>query len=235
MHVRGHDSVSDWIGAVAGSRWKRLTGQTIDRFYNRTLAPGDVAFDIGANVGVHTAAMLRAGAHVVAVEPQATLAEGLRRDFPEATVIAAAAGKKPGSAILTTTSTSSRHATLSDGWRHAVDWPADTWDGTEAVQVVTADGLIAEHGIPRAMKIDTEGYDAEVLGGLATAVAHILFEVHEEQPDVARECLDRLAQLGDYELRVMTENTWKFSRPLSPDKILGALPGWGDIYARLKP
>ena len=41
------------------------------RFYATILAPGDLAFDIGAHAGNRTRAMLRAGARVVALEPQA--------------------------------------------------------------------------------------------------------------------------------------------------------------------
>src|SRR4029077_12170154 len=71
------------------------------RFYATMLRPGDLAFDIGAHAGNRTRAMLRAGARVVALEPQWLFHAFLARDLPRAApLLRAAAGAEPGVADL---------------------------------------------------------------------------------------------------------------------------------------
>src|SRR5947209_18142974 len=65
-------------------------------FYATKLRFRDLAFDIGANRGVHMRQMLNRGARVVAVEPQADLAAQLTKRFPSATVLQAAVIDHPG-------------------------------------------------------------------------------------------------------------------------------------------
>ena len=66
-------------------------------FYEDLLAPGDVAFDIGAHVGTRARAMRAVGARVVAVEPQEPFATYLRRTLPgDIEVVPAAVGNLAG-------------------------------------------------------------------------------------------------------------------------------------------
>src|SRR5271154_272335 len=54
-------------------RWNKLLQRELlgleTRFYKQFIKPGDLVFDVGANIGVKTAAFLAAGARVIAVEP----------------------------------------------------------------------------------------------------------------------------------------------------------------------
>ena len=69
------------------------------RLYGSFLAPGDLAFDIGAHAGNRTRALLRAGARVVALEPQRIFHDFLARDLPrDVTLLPLAAGAVPGTA-----------------------------------------------------------------------------------------------------------------------------------------
>src|SRR4051812_49948765 len=52
--------------------------RAMDALYARFLAPGDLAFDVGAHVGDRVASFRRLGARVVAVEPQPALLRILR-------------------------------------------------------------------------------------------------------------------------------------------------------------
>ena len=129
-------------------------------FYARHLQLGDLAFDIGANRGIHTQQMLTRGARVLAVEPQVGLARELQRRFPDATIAAVAVSDEAGEATLHTRRHAGPLASLDAGW------DGGNWDNREIVPVTTLEALIAKHGQPALIKIDTEGFDHRVIRGL---------------------------------------------------------------------
>ena len=59
-----------------GQPWRTVG---LRRFHDRLIRPGDRVFDIGAHVGHRSRAMARAGARVIAVEPQPLFADFLAR------------------------------------------------------------------------------------------------------------------------------------------------------------
>ena len=151
------------------------------RFYRGIVGPGDLAFDIGAHVGNRTRALVRAGARVVALEPQRLFHAFLSRDLPAAvTLLPLAAGRAPGRATLAVSRLHPTVSSLAEGFparmRRAPGFEGVDWDAAETVEVTTLDRLIADHGLPRFVKIDVEGAEAEVLAGLSHAVAWIAFE-----------------------------------------------------------
>jgi hypothetical protein len=105
--------------------------------------------------------------------------------------------------------------------------------------MTTLDSLIIRHGIPRFIKIDVEGFEAQVLAGLSQPVDALSFEFTTIQRDVALAALDRCVTLGFSgfdaalgESQTLVHGTWR-----SPDVIrrwLIDLPveaNSGDIYA----
>src|SRR6266481_9284314 len=56
--------------------WERYYHER--HFYRQFIQPGDLVFDVGANIGGKTAAFLSLGARVVAVEPNPVCAHRLR-------------------------------------------------------------------------------------------------------------------------------------------------------------
>jgi FkbM family methyltransferase len=191
-------------GAAVEMRARIGRGISAQGFYARRLRFRDLVFDIGANSGRHTAAMVKRGARVVAVEPQAQLARALQRDFPTVVVLAVGVSDQAGHTTLRTSSSNDRIATVNHGWpqsyNQCVDRPV-AWDGAETIALTTLDDLIREFGRPKFVKIDTEGLEDKVLAGLGQPVEQVLFEVHSGLPDVAGRAFERLSVLGVYEYR----------------------------------
>ena len=216
------------------------------RLYALILRPGELAIDVGAHVGTRARAMRRAGARVVALEPQAFFAGYLRLTLPrDVVLVEAAAGGAETTAEL---AVSSRHPTVSSLQAGFVDRAPDApgfghvrWDRTERVRMVTLDGLIARHGLPAYVKIDVEGFEIEALSGLSRAVPMISVEYLPGFPDLSGAVIDRLAALGPYRFNPVVGERSGF---LWPDwRDAAALRDWlaglpadspsGDVFARL--
>src|SRR5688572_28540682 len=62
------------------AEWTAHDQQMLE-FYRQFLAPGELCFDVGANVGNRVKIFLKPGARVVAVEPQRECVRTLRAAF----------------------------------------------------------------------------------------------------------------------------------------------------------
>jgi FkbM family methyltransferase len=130
------------------------------------LRPEDTFFDIGANVGSYT--LLAGGicsSRCVAIEPVQSTFELLTmnialNNLEERTrVINSAAGSSTGSLTFTACEDTTNHVVAID----------ENLDEYISVPVITVD-LIVEDLSPALIKIDVEGYETEVLAGMANTL-----------------------------------------------------------------
>ena len=215
------------------------------RFYSQFVRPGDLVFDIGANMGNRIEAFVALGASVVAVEPQGSCVASLRRLYrnqPDVVVVAAGAGAEPGEATLRLAE-SHTLASMSDEFidktRQTGRFAEYHWDATETVPITTLDRLITDHGIPAFCKIDVEGFELQVLTGLSQLLPAVSFEFTAEFDDQSAACIDRLMSLGNYAFNASLGESFEWALPDWADGV--TMKAWlrevgpggqGDVYAR---
>jgi FkbM family methyltransferase len=220
--------------------------QAMDRLYARFIAPGDLAFDIGAHVGDRISSFRRLGAKVVAVEPQPALQRALRLLFgrdPGVTLVSEAIGRLGGSAELKINVDNPTTSTLSTDFisasRGAAGWEGEAWPASHQVAVRTLDDLMAIHGRPAFIKLDIEGFEAEALYGLSRPVPALSFEFTTIQRSVAHACIERCTALGYTTFNAALGESQMLGEWHSAEKIADWLTGLpheansGDIYVVL--
>lgn len=148
----------------------------------RQVRPGDVVWDIGANVGLYSLQLseaVSASGKVYAFEPMPTcFAELTRRSQGRANIqpIQAALGDRTGIAQLTLddNALSTTNSLFIPSGARTVD-----------VRITTGDALVQSGEIPppAVLKVDVEGFEEEVLRGLSQILANptcraLFCEVH---------------------------------------------------------
>jgi len=213
--------------------------------YGRWVQPGDLVFDIGANLGNRTRVFAGLGARVIAVEPQSHCQRALRWLFlgqRRVRIIAAAAGRDhtPQRMVQFDTDVLS---SMNPAWIAAARESGRFGELKTVREVmvpcVTLDELIARHGRPVFTKIDVEGYEAEVLAGLSQTTGTVSFEITPEMSATTENCLLRLTALGYRQFQFSPGETMALDGPWLEAAALRAVlhaftvsrDGFGDIYA----
>jgi hypothetical protein len=135
-------------------------------------------------------------------------------------------------------------SSLSKEWIYAMKQKSgmqnSQWNRTIDVGIVTLDQLIGIHGLPDFCKIDTEGYEYEVLKGLSCPIKSLSFEYHLKFIESTMQSIDYLSRLNMRYFNYSPGESMKFGlkRWVSANEmkeILRKLPDWninvqGDIY-----
>nr|WP_255699978.1 FkbM family methyltransferase [Jiella avicenniae] len=240
-----------WRGiarSLAVYRLDRRHRASLTRFAGTFVRPGDLVFDIGAHVGDRTAAFAGIGAKVVAVEAQPRLARLLRWQFRRSrrvTVVGAAVGRTAGTLSLRLNTRNPTVASASEGFvaaagAGAAGWEGQVWDATITVDCTTLDELIARFGRPAFVKIDVEGFEAEVLAGLSPEYAPeaLSFEFVTMDRAPALQALQEAVRLGyaGFDVSLGESHEWVFGERQTAEALeayLQDLPeaaNSGDVY-----
>jgi FkbM family methyltransferase len=233
---------------VRNKIWRLQQEAKMRVFYRQFIQPGDLAFDVGANIGSRTGVFLRLGARVVAVEPQSHCVAKIRKMHgrnPNLTIFQGGLADKPGELTLHVSSNSAISSMAPD-WMDALKgrdgWETFRWETTQIVPVTTLDALIAQHGRPAFVKIDVEGFELPVLRGLSSPVKALSFEYTPEYLSATHACLDHLIGLGPYRFNFSVKESMAYALPswVGPADLWQALLNVpvknrsGDVYAVLR-
>jgi FkbM family methyltransferase len=172
--------------------------------------PGDVIFDVGANIGAKTDVFLRLGARVIAIEPDQTNQGVLTDRFfsyrirkKPVVVVGEALSDRNSVETMWIDEPGSAKNTLSRKWVDALRNDQDRFGerldfaGQRQVVTTTLEDLMRRHGRPMFVKIDVEGAEPLVLRGLRSPVPYVSFEVNlpEFRPE-GLECVELLGRLS---------------------------------------
>lgn len=184
----------------------------------RLLEPGELAYDIGANIGQNASIMaLRLGprGRIFAFEPGTealhllarNLASWERYDLAPITVVPKGLSSRSGVGIL--------HETFELGGfslEAQQNRPPGNASkgGSREIDLITLDSYSADAGEIALMKIDVEGHELAVLQGAsqllsARRVRDIVFEDYQPQPSAVA----RLLQSHGYEVVCLNPTWWK--------------------------
>lgn len=231
------EAVSEW-----SAHDQRMLG-----FYRRFVGPGDLCFDVGANIGVIAKVLLRLGATVVAVEPQDQCVGILRAVYgnnPSFHLVQKALGQVEGQAEMRINDDASNISSLSEEWIQAVKssgrFAGYAWDQRQVVQMTTLDNLIDEYSVPAFIKIDVEGYEYQVVRGLTQPVGTLSLEFTPEFIEPTFRCIDYLSSLGNIQLNYTIDpGRLVLSEWVSPEQMIEILSRYpqgyephGDLYVR---
>lgn len=183
--IAGSSTHGCWLGNYENDK---------QSLFESTMMPGDIVFDIGANVGFYTllaSELVGPGGHVYSFEPVPRninfLKEHLRLNkVTNATIIERAVSETNGEAYFDDSPDNSMG-------RLAIS-------GSRTVRTVTIDSLVSAGQLPGpdSLKIDVEGAEAQVLTGARATLQkfHPKIFLATHGPEVHRECCRLLRALG---------------------------------------
>lgn len=214
-------------------------------FYSQIIKPGDIVFDIGANLGNRTEVFLKIGAKVLCVEPNIRLVKKLINKFGFKIIVEqAGVGAKPELLNLNVGTSS----TISSFSEHFISiagkdrFSEFSWNDKILCRIITLDKLIEKYGKPSFIKIDIEGYEIEALKGLSTSIDCISIEYNvPDFIDQLNKCVKQFHYLNEnctFNYSIADSMIFELNENMNYESFLKFInskkfidSSWGDVYA----
>jgi len=235
----------NYLRALKEKRMWSFRDQQMKEFYSFFLTPGDLCFDVGANIGNRTKIFLSLGVKVIAFEPQEDCVKVLKKLYgknQKLIIIDKALGQMEGEADFFIADGNTISSFSSD-WISAVKrsgrFSENSWTAPRSVKMTTLDKMIEMFGIPEFIKIDVEGFESQVLEGLSQPINYLSIEYTPEYRENTEKCMIHLSSLGRFKTNFSIGESLKFTFQdwVSWDelnkyleKYSGNASIWGDIY-----
>ena len=213
-------------------------------FYGDFIKTGNLVFDVGANYGNRVEIFVALGAKVVAIEPQLKCVKFLKKKYGNSIFIENVGLGSKNEMKIFYKADNSVFSTFSNSYIEKVEktrHKTSIWKKSQPIQILTLNELIIKYGIPDFIKIDVEGFEFEVLGGLSNNKSVISFEYCvPELIDELLKCIERLHSIGYDKFSYSEEETMKLSckwnsyeeflKIVSAKDFLNS--GFGDVYVK---
>jgi FkbM family methyltransferase len=210
-----------------------------EKVYRQLISPGDLCFDVGANIGDYTESLVSLGARVIAVEPQPSCIKELQARFAHnnrVIIVPVALGANEGRAEFFL-----REQTWLSGFIKEMEDRKNI--GSILVPIKTLDQLITTYGTPKYIKIDVEGYELPVIMGLHSKVELMSFEYCLKEDDYVakRRIIEYLQRFGELRVALLRDRGVAWTIPWAqPHDFLTLFPGVvpeeagvGDIFVQM--
>jgi FkbM family methyltransferase len=234
------------IKSVGTIQQEKRNHQKRISFYSSFLSAGDIAFDVGANMGNRVSVFLKLGCKVVAIEPQKECYTYLRRKFGRRiAVVPLGLGEKEEERVMYISNVNTV-SSFSNEWIESVKkerFKNINWNQAQTIKMTTLENLIAEFGKPKFCKIDVEGFELEVLKGLKQPLPYLSMEYTvPEQTEKLAACVDycfRLSSNSQFNYSVGEEmklelpeyiNYEEFNKLIRTEQFIRS--GFGDVYIK---
>ena len=177
-------SLARRTGIIGLINFLRPTGSYEERAHEALIGavkPGDVVWDVGANIGVYSEMFCEwvgQDGFVVAFEPFADSCARIRERVPDC------AWLQVENIALGEADTTGRLVTGAESVENHLAAEADDSAGTVPVAICRGDTVCGRLGrVPNVVKVDVEGFEEEVLAGMGEMLASpelrsLLVEVH---------------------------------------------------------
>lgn len=215
-HPLRFSNLADGVYELLTNKTKKTTA-----FFNSFLSVSNntklLAFDIGANKGTKTKALLQLGFTIIALEPEKKAISTLLyryKNNERVKIVEKGVSSEEGFTDIYITEGRSGLNTMNTKWKDSLhDEDENRWQKQVEfnqhyqVPLTTIELLYAEFGNPYFIKIDVEGFELEVIKGMKKLPNFLTFEAN--LPEFTKETIQCLGALYNLNKNILFNYSFK--------------------------